>query len=120
MKFIHIPAAASEVYQGRNIAHNGMTVGYEFLDPAKKQVAVTFARCSANDQFNKKKSRWICTGRMEKGVKMFQYELPEEKKPYEFLISKANEYDSKCREQARKVADQRTRRLRRLHVQEAA
>lgn len=130
MKFIHIAAAQPEVYAGRNIAHNGMTVGYEFLDGdkrdetgkvvqvgTKRSLVVTYARCSSGDAFNKKKSRWICTGRLEKGTKVAHLERPEEQGVYEFLLSQANQHDMECRIQARKIADQRTRKLRKINGQ---
>lgn len=121
MKFIHILGSADRAvhFAGKEISHKGLTVGYEFLDGdkrdengnivevgPKKQIVATFARCSPKDTFNKKKSRLICQGRFAKGKKMHHFERPDDIKVYEFLLTKAVEFEKSCQEKAMAIIKQ--------------
>ncbi len=86
------------------------TVGWTWEDkedvPFKERskLAITFARVSPNDQFIKRKARWICEGRLKKGNKVVRIEKPKEQDLYALLVSEAKKYDQKCKEQYRKQA----------------
>jgi hypothetical protein len=72
---------------GRVLSTGGTTIGYEKVNKDGKLLLVTFARCSENDVFNKKKSRLICSGRFRKGKYV---ELKHDGKDiYETLIKAA-------------------------------
>jgi hypothetical protein len=94
MKFIHLPVKDS---LGNLARFGGMSIGYEYADAAKKELFVTFARCSERDVFNKAKSRLICKGRMEKG-KFLVLEKPKDVDLYVFLKEKAYIHDLACQE----------------------
>src|SRR5689334_16236229 len=80
----------------------GTTVGYVKLDKEGNKMLVTFARCSdalnSTDTFSKKKSRFICAGRMAKGVKVLLVEKPVGTDKYEFFLKLIKENDQRVRE----------------------
>lgn len=89
MKFIHLP--------NKDSRFGGMSIGYEPVDKEKKQLFVTFARCSEKDVFNKDKSRKICRGRMENGKFLVVSKTPDQDL-YVLLKEQAHRHDLACQE----------------------
>jgi hypothetical protein len=72
-----------------------MTIGYIKLDGEKKLLC-SFARCSENDVWNRKKSVLICEGRARKG-KYIEVERPEKEDIYETLHRLAKKHDEQVK-----------------------
>lgn len=73
------------------------TIGYHRVEKGSPKLVVTFARCSENDVFSKKKAHLMCEGRMRKG-KCELVEIPEGMDKYEFLTKLAMEHDKKVKD----------------------
>lgn len=89
-------------HNGKVGQKGGTTVGYLFVDKERNKMLVTFARCSdaknSTDTFSKEKSRFICRGRIEKGVKVQLVEKPAGMDRYEFLLGLIADNDKRVKE----------------------
>jgi hypothetical protein len=92
MRFFHL---RPKLENGNYSRTGGLTIGYVKLDGEKKLVC-TFARCSENDVWNRKKSVLICTGRFHKG-KFIEVARPEKEDIYETLHKLAMQHDEKVK-----------------------
>ena len=93
MRYFHIRAKKDGII----LPTGGSTVGFEILDKDKTTFAVTIARCSERDVFNKARARAICSGRMAKGKKVQHVTRSAEMDIYEFLGRLVVENDAKVR-----------------------